>query len=183
MTDRLAGDAAPVTLRPAGPDDLTALVDLVESAYRGDRARGGWTHEADLLGGQRIDADMLGGMLGDPDTVILTAFEDGLPVACVEVRDKGNAAYLGLLSVRPDRQAAGLGRKLIAAAEAHGRDVFGRKVMRMSVIRQRTELIAYYERRGYRLTGETAPFPYGDDRFGLPRRDDLEFVMLEKPLG
>ena len=183
MTTPPSEAPTPLTIRPAVDADLDALVELIESAYRGDKARGGWTHEADLLGGQRIDADMLRDMLSDPKTAIVVAFEEDALVACVEVRDKNSAAYLGLLTVRPDRQAAGLGRQLIAAAEAHGREVFGRDLMQMTVIRQRTELVAYYERRGYRLTGETAPFPYGDDRFGKPTRDDLEFAVMEKPIG
>ena len=93
-----------------------------------------------------------------------------------------DAGYIGLLSVRPDRQDQKLGRTLLAAAEDLARSR-GVTLMRMRVINVRDTLIAWYERRGYALTGETEPFPYGDDRFGAPLRDDLCFVVLERLEG
>jgi GNAT superfamily N-acetyltransferase len=92
-------------------------------------------------------------------------------------------AYLGMLSVAPHDQGQGTGRALIAAAEATARDRFGASRMEMTVIIQRTELIDWYVRRGYRRTGETRPFPATDPRFGLPRRDDLAFAVLERDLA
>lgn len=166
----------------ARADDLPALHTLIEAAYRGDSARAGWTHEADLLGGQRTDREALAAMLADPAQHLLIAREGGAIIGCVAVRDLGGRGCLGLLTVAPDRQAAGLGRALIAAAEDCARG-FGAAVMEMSVIVQRTELIAWYERRGYRLTAERRPFPLDDPRFGVPQRRDLEFVVLERPLG
>jgi ribosomal protein S18 acetylase RimI-like enzyme len=169
-------------IRPAAHADVPALLDLVHSAYRGDSARGGWTHEADLLDGQRTDAAALTAVLDHPDQHILLAEDDAGLAGCVQVTDKGGGiAYLGLLSIAPDRQAQGLGRMLIQAAEAHGRK-FGARKMEMTVIRQREELVAYYERRGYARTGEERPFPHDDPRFGIPRRSDLSFVVLAKPL-
>ena len=172
-----------VNIRRATSSDLDPLHDLVHRAYRGDAARAGWTHEADLLDGQRTDREALTAMLADPAKRILVAEDSGALVGCVEISDRGDGvAYLGMLSVDPQRQAAGLGRTLIAAAERCAAEVFGAAVMEMTVIRQRAELIAYYERRGYALTGEERPFPATDPRFGLPRRDDLAFVVLAKPL-
>jgi GNAT superfamily N-acetyltransferase len=171
------------TFRPAAPDDVPALHRLIESAYRGDSAKAGWTHEADLLGGQRTDEAELRDILADASRVLLLGEIDGVLTGCVQVAKQGEGlAYLGLLTVDPRRQAGGLGRWLIAAAEAEAIDRFGATRMEMTVIRQRVELIAWYERRGYRLTGETRPFPLDDERFGLPQTRELEFVVLEKAL-
>jgi ribosomal protein S18 acetylase RimI-like enzyme len=168
-------------IRNAAPADLPALVALVNAAYRGDTARRGWTHEADLLDGQRIDRAMLDEMLADPAQHLLVAEEDGRLVGCAAVADKGGFAYLGMLTVDPERQGGGLGRRLAAAGE-HLARALGRSRVRMTVIETRHELIAWYGRLGYAPTGEREPFPSGDPRFGLPRRD-LAFLVLEKPLG
>jgi GNAT superfamily N-acetyltransferase len=169
-------------IRFAGAADLGALRALVESAYRGDSARRGWTHEADLLGGQRTDEETLGAIIADPQQRILLAEREGALVGCVQLTTKGDGtAYLGLLAVDPALQAGGIGARLIAACEAAARDEFGATRMEMTVIDGRSELIAYYQRKGYALTGERRPFPMLDERFGLPTQK-LEFVVLEKPL-
>lgn len=170
-------------LRPAVQDDVPALHRLIEGAYRGDAARAGWTHEADLLGGQRTDEAELRDILADASRIILLAEVDGALTGCVQTANQGEGlAYLGLLTVDPIRQAAGLGRRLIGAAEAEAAARFGATRMEMTVIRQRAELIAWYERRGYRLTGEVRPFPLDDERFGVPQTRELAFVVLEKAL-
>jgi N-acetylglutamate synthase-like GNAT family acetyltransferase len=169
-------------LEPATSDDLPALHALIESAYRGTSARLGWSHEADLLEGQRTDLTALQAMLDDPAQHLLVFRDNELLRACVALTDKGKAlAYLGMLTVDPKQQASGIGRLLLAAAQEHAAG-FGAKRVEMTVIAQREELIAWYERRGYACTGERRPFPHGDPRFGLPRRDDLEFVVLERLL-
>ena len=171
------------TTRIATLDDLPALHRLIERAYRGETAKVGWTNEADLLDGQRTDVEELTEILTDPARIMLLAEDAGAMVACLQLVDEGGGtAYLGMLSVEPGLQAGGLGRFMIAAAEAEAVARFGATTMRMTVIRQRPELIAWYERRGYALTGETEPFPLSDERFGLPRRQDLEFVVLAKGL-
>lgn len=170
------------TIRPAGAADIAAIRSLVDGAYRGEGARRGWTHEADLLSGQRIDEPMLEGMLGDPRQTLLVAEEEGRLVGCVCVARQEGYAYLGLLTVAPSLQGQGLGRRLAAAAEAEAR-AGGIDVVRMTVIHQRTELIAWYGRLGYRDTGRTEPFPADDRRFGMPLRDNLDFVVLEKRIG
>jgi ribosomal protein S18 acetylase RimI-like enzyme len=173
-----------MNIRFASEADLDALHALVHSAYRGDSARQGWTHEADLLDGQRTDRAALDESLADPDQRILVAERDGCLIGCVNIAAvAGGKSYLGMLSVDPAQQAGGIGRALIEAGERIAAELFGATAMEMTVIRQRRELIAWYERRGYALTGEERPFPLDDVRFGLPRRRDLTFVVLEKPLA
>lgn len=172
-----------IDIRAATLDDVPALHRLVERAYRGDSARNGWTHEADLLSGQRTDVAALSDMIADPlQRILIVVRDDGL-VGCVQVSQKNaDTAYLGLLSVDPEVQAGGLGKALIDAAERAAQIEFSASKMEMTVIRQRSELIAYYERRGYALTGEERPFPHDDERFGLPVTRDLSFVVLTKAL-
>jgi ribosomal protein S18 acetylase RimI-like enzyme len=170
-------------MRAAVASDVPALLALVESGFRGDSAKRGWTHEADLLGGQRTDADALLAMIADPAQTMLLAEEGGALRGCVSIADKGEGrAYLGMLTVDPALQGAGLGRKLVDGAEAYARENLGARVMEMTVIKQRQELIDWYLRHGYALTGREAPFPLDDRRFGLPKTRDLVFVVLAKAL-
>lgn len=174
----------PLVIRAAIRADIPALHMLIESAYRGDSARRGWTHEADLLDGQRTDPAALREIIDDPDQRILVAVDGGEIAGCVQIAKRDNGtSYLGLLSVDPLRQESGLGKQLIVAAEHEAAKCFGARVMEMTVIRQRGELIDYYGRRGYALTGEERPFPIGDERFGLPRTTELVFVVLAKDIG
>lgn len=171
-------------LRRAEQRHLVALSRLVERAYRGDSARQGWTHEADLLGGQRTDLDALAAIVADPAQRLLFSGEPGNPSACVALADKRNGlVYMGLVTVDPARQGDGLGRFLLGAAERWAQSDFKARRIEMTVIAQRSELIDWYCRRGYRPTAERRPFPYGDPRFGEPKRPDLEFVVLEKALA
>lgn len=172
-----------LTFRTATPSDAMAVVALVESAYRGEASRAGWTTEADLLGGQRTDTEDVLARIADPRQRIVLAFEGGTLGGSVLLRDEGGgSAYTGMLAVRPTLQGRGTGRALLAEAERIAVSDMGATTMRMTVIAQRTELLAWYERRSYQLTGEREPFPYGDERFGKPARDDLYFVVLKKTL-
>ncbi|MEE1786047.1 GNAT family N-acetyltransferase [Streptomyces sp. SP17BM10] len=168
--------------RPATVADVPALVALVESAYRGDSSRTGWTTEADLLDGQRTDAVAVAEAVGDPDGVVLVAEQDGELLACCQLERHAGHAYFGMFSVRPGLQGGGLGRSVLAEAERLAGEEWGVTVLEMKVIEQRADLIAWYERRGYRRTGVYTPFPYGDERFGIPRRDDLRFETLTKEI-
>lgn len=169
--------------RKAILDDAAALEALIESAYRGDASRAGWTTEADLLGGNRTSIDMLLSTLKDDDQTVLACDDtDGL-LATVTVERRDGYGYIGAVSVRPTCQGQGIGRDLLAQAERVIREEWRLERARMTVIAQRPELIGWYARRGYRDTSETAPFPYGDARFGAPKRDDLYFIILEKALG
>jgi ribosomal protein S18 acetylase RimI-like enzyme len=172
-----------LTLRPATPADAPALVALINSAYRGDSSRAGWTTEADLLDGQRVDVEGLTETITTPGNVILLYGGDLEPVACVLLERTGADCYLGLLTIQPTAQGAGLGRQMLDAAERWAVDEWSSQTMHMTVIVQRTELIDWYQRRGYHRTGIRKAFPYGDERFGLPRRDDLEFEVLRKDLS
>ena len=171
-----------LTFRLATPADIPMLVDLVTSAYRGDASRAGWTTEADLLDGLRIDADRIAADIERPQSVILLGEADGDVVACAHVAVEDGAGYFGMFSVRPTLQGHGIGKRMLAEAERIAREDLLQGAMRMTVIDVRDELIDYYARRGYRRTGIHKAFPYGDERFGIPKRPDLRFEVLEKPL-
>jgi len=168
--------------RVATAADIDAIVALVESAYRGDASRVGWTTEADFLDGRRTGADDVVACLDRERSRILLVERDGLLLACAHVADEDGAGYFGMFSVRPDQQGGGIGKHVLAEAERIAREEWRLPAMRMTVIDIRDELIAFYERRGYHRTGIMKPFPYGDARFGLPTRDDLRFEILEKEL-
>jgi ribosomal protein S18 acetylase RimI-like enzyme len=173
--------------RPAREDDIAAIVALVESAYRGDASRVGWTTEADMLDGQRVDADGVRELIRKPDSRVMLAERAGSEgpelVGCVHVEKVDGKGYFGMFSVRPNLQGGGVGDALLREGERVVRDEFGCTTMTCTVISIRAELIAWYQRRGYRSTGAYKPFPYGDERFGLPKRDDLRFEVFAKELA
>ena len=183
---QVVADKRALTFRRAVPADVEAIVALTQSAYRGDASRAGWTTEADLLDGQRTDPREVAELIANPDARLLLAERDGrLLASCVVERLSGEYAgdgYFGMFSVHPGAQGNGTGRALLAEAERVAREEWHSRAMRMTVIDVRDELIAWYERRGYRRTGEYKPFPYGDPRFGIPKRDDLRFEWLVKDL-
>ncbi|MET9367308.1 GNAT family N-acetyltransferase [Streptomyces griseoflavus] len=172
-----------LTFRDATDADVDALVALIESAYRGESSRAGWTTEADILQGQRTDPEGVLEVVRSPDSRLLTVEREGRVVACCQLEHRGVYAYFGMFAVSPALQGAGLGRTIIAEAERRARETWGVDEMHMTVISVREDLIAWYERRGYRRTGRMTPFPYGDERFGIPQRDDLEFELLVKELA
>lgn len=186
MRRRAAPENCGLRFRTATGADVDAVVALTQAAYRGESGRRGWTTEADLLDGQRTDAREVGEWVAKPGARVRLAERDGQLVAsCVVERMEGTHAgdgYFGMFSVRPDLQGNGAGRALLGEAERIAREEWHCAAMRMTVIDVRTELIAWYERRGYRRTGEYRPFPYGDPRFGIPRRGDLRFEWLMKKL-
>ena len=170
----------PLRFRDATEADLEALLALVTSAYRGDASRVGWTTDADLLDGERIDRDVLLADMRQPRSRVLLAERGDELLACAHVAELGGGGYFGMFAVRPERQGGGLGKSVLAEAERVVREEWNLPVIRMTVIDVRDELIAWYQRRGYHRTGIVKPFPYGDARFGIPRRDDLRFEVLEK---
>jgi ribosomal protein S18 acetylase RimI-like enzyme len=183
----LAANPPSLSFRKAEPADVPAIVALVESAYRGDASRAGWTTEADMLDGQRVDQIGAGDIVTKTDGCILLAQgasdsqHDSL-LACCHLERQRDSCYFGMFSVKPTLQAGGIGKLMLAEAERMARAEWGSTRMEMTVISIRDELLAWYERRGYRRTGRFKPFPYGDARFGIPKRDDLRFELLEKRL-
>lgn len=174
------------SFRAASASDAPVLATLVRTAYRGGV---GWTTEAAFLNDERIDAAGVAEKIAHPRGVVLVAVEDdddeddGTIVACCEVVDRGDGlAYFGMFAVDPARQVAGLGRRVLAHAEDHAREVMAARTMEMTVIGQRHELIDWYVRRGYTVGEETRPFPYDHLVRGSALRDDLYFVVLTKAL-
>lgn len=158
--------------------DMEPLVKLVNSAYRGEVSRKGWTTEADIIDGNvRIDGASIKEMLSLPGAIILTYQEDDILLGCIYLKSAGNGLYLGMFSVSPEAQGMGIGKKLLKAAEDHAAKNKYQHI-EMTVIDIRYELIAWYEKYGYTITGETQPFP-DDGRFGNPLKP-IEFVVLKK---
>ena len=167
--------------RLAEMPDVEEIVALVNSAYRGDSSRTGWTTEADLLGGQRTDESEIRNLINADDSIILLFFDDGKMIGTVHLQHEMRVAFLGMLVIKPGKQGAGLGKKLMQAAEATAIKMWHVEKMQMYVITLRYELIAYYERRGYRRTVTLKAFPQ-EIRFGIPKIADLQLVLLEKTL-
>lgn len=174
-----------IAFRCAEARDVVALVPLVESAYRGEGSKLGWTTEAELLDGQRTDAQGVLSLIVAPSSAVMLAFDPAEPdvlLACAHIQMHDDGCHFGMFAVRPSLQRGGVGKALLMHCEAHAATEFKAQNMVMWVIWSRAELIAFYERRGYVRTGAQAPFPYGDPRFGLPKRDDLYFIVLNKEL-
>jgi ribosomal protein S18 acetylase RimI-like enzyme len=160
-------------------NDIPAIERLLNSAYRGEDSKKGWTSEADLIEGElRTDESTLSQLMQSPGAVFLKSTDDdGEIEGCVFLQKKEQRLYLGMLSVSPAIQARGIGKQLMAAAEEYAASQHCSAIF-MKVISLRHELIAWYERKGYYKTGDTEPFP-PDNKFGIPVQD-LEFLILEK---
>lgn len=158
--------------------DVPTLNKLINSAYRGEESKKGWSTEADMLDGTRIDEAALRDLIQKADTTFLKYEEDGVLLGCVELRMEKNKLYLGTLSVNPNIQNKGIGKKLLYAGEEYARKL-GCSTMRMTVIDGRQALMDWYVRHGYSFTGERMPFVVPDERWGIPKQK-LEFVVLEK---
>lgn len=175
----------PLTFSTALAEQSEDIACLVNSAYRGDSSRLGWTTEADLLGGQRVDSKMILEMISNPEGALLLAQENHPSktlVGCVYLlKLTSEIAYLGMLTVSPFQQGKGRGGEVLREGESIARS-WGCQAIELSVIAQRRELIDWYVRRGYSLTRERKEFPYGNTRFGLPQRQDLFFLILRKPI-
>ncbi len=178
-------NATSPSLTTAKAAEVSAIAALINLAYRGAGLDGGWTTEAELFQGNRTSEELLRQDIAANVKAALLAWRlpDGALLGCVWLEPEDNCVwYLGSLSIEPRQQDRGLGRELLAAAEDWVRKRGGREI-RMTVVNVRDTLLSWYLRRGYVLTGETEPFPYGNDRFGIPKRDDLHFVVLRKDLG
>jgi ribosomal protein S18 acetylase RimI-like enzyme len=170
-------------LTPAMEADYPEIIDLVNRAFRGSGPSASWNVESGIIDGQRLNESLLReDFAAKPAALLLTHRDEanGTILGTVWLDPVGDGVWhLGLLTVRPDLQKKQVGRSLLAAAESFAKER-GAQRIRMTVVNVRDLLIAWYERRGYMRTGATQPFPYGDERFGKPLRDDLHFVVLEK---
>jgi len=179
--ERLKCQTENLLITEAQPSDLDEIVNLVNAAYRSGE---GWTHEADLIDGQRTSREDLERELAtpEPSVILCLRVSHTSPIqACVLLRRKGDYIYLGMLSVAPDAMDQGLGRKLLEHSEARAK-AWGATHVVMTVLDVRHTLIAWYERRGYRRTGESIPFPYDNKGLGNPRIANLAFAVLERYL-
>ena len=168
-----------LSFRMAMLADVASIVALVNAAYRGDSSRAGWTTEADLLNGQRTDADEVSNFILSNESFILLCLDNDELLGCVHLQHAHHVAYLGMLVIRPDMQGHGFGKKLMQAAEEAALKMWGVDKMLMYVITFRHELIAFYERRGYRRTGKVKEFP-AETRFGMPKVANLQLELMEK---
>jgi len=170
-----------MAITEATKKDIPELVELLNSAYRGEESKKGWTHEAHLVAGDvRTDAHDLSELMDSPGAVFLKYTNDqGKLEGCVFLHKKGQRLYFGMLSVSPLTQAKGIGKELMSAAEDHARKENCDHIF-MKVISLRHELISWYERKGFKKTGQTEPFPT-DTKFGVPTQQ-LEFLIMEKKL-
>ncbi|HEY2858312.1 MAG TPA: GNAT family N-acetyltransferase [Terracidiphilus sp.] len=174
-----------MVLEHAAEADYPAIIHLVNLAYRGQGSEASWNVETGILEGTRIDDSLLReDIAAKPSArlLITRAADTREIIGTVWLEPVSDGSwYLGLFTVSPALQKQHLGRELLRAAEDFA-EAHGARRIRMGVLCVRDALIAWYQRRGYTLTGETEPFPYGDSRFGTPLRDGLEFLILEKQL-
>jgi len=160
-------------------EDIPALINLVNSAYRGETSRAGWTTEADLLEGTRIDNESLTADFLDPQVVILKLTEGTVLKGAVQLKREGVTLHLGMLSVLSTEQSRGLGKTLVLAAQDYAL-AQGLTAIKIAVLSTRVELIAWYERLGFILVPGRFSFDF-EPRFGIPRFP-LEFIVMEKAI-
>jgi ribosomal protein S18 acetylase RimI-like enzyme len=165
----------------AGLHHSGLIVSLVNSAYRGEISKMGWTTEAHILGGQRTDEAEIRRLLTEDNSLILLCCHDDQAIGTVHLKNMEHGAYLGMLTIKPELQGRGFGKHFLSAAEHTAQQTWGATKITLSVITLRHELIAFYQRRGYRRTGILDDFPQ-DPRFGIPRVAQLQFEYLEKIL-
>ena len=167
--------------RVANLQDVPAIVELVDSAYRGEPSRQGWTTEADLIDGQRTDSVEVSAIIARENNFIMLFEEHQQLLASMHLARKSDYAYLGMFAVSPQLQGRGIGKAMLERAEYCAFNEWQCEWLEMSVISQRTDLINWYQKQGYDVSGKKRPFPYGDERYGIPKRNDLVLEVLKKP--
>jgi len=165
--------------------EIDSLVQFVNQAYRGESSKKGWTTEADFLGGQRIDASMVKDAMTNKDRSILVIETEGKLDSCCEVKLHGSdAVEIGMICVSPERQGQGLGKRMIQLAEAYALEKWPQLCrFEMFVISERPELIQWYKKLGFKDTGRRAPFPMNDPKYGIPKVEKIEFIIMDKAAG
>lgn len=172
--------ASELIMRPAQLADVAAIVQLVNQAYRPAAGVQGWTHEAALVAGERTSAEQVAQLLDRPDCALLLGCTASAVVACVLVeREADGRCMIGMLAVAPQLQAAGLGKQMLSHAEHYAQSEFGASKLCMVVLSARSELLAFYLRRGYRRSGEMLAYPL-EAGVGTPKHADLTIEVLEK---
>lgn len=167
------------TFRTANKSDVEAIAQLVNKAYRPETGTAGWTHESDLVSGNRTSVGQIAEVISKPDSVILVGLKDSEIVACVHVEKDGSYSHIGMLAVNPKLQGAGAGKQMLAHAESYANESFGSEKFIMAVVSSRSELIAFYLRRGYQKTGAVHDYPLSTG-VGTPKFSDLKIEVLEK---
>ncbi|MET0088182.1 MAG: GNAT family N-acetyltransferase [Sedimenticola sp.] len=167
---------AELTLEPADIDDAESINALLNKAYRGKE---GWTRETEIVSGERSSVEDVTKLIHNPDAHLLVATIDGNLAACICVEEKESKAYIGTYAVSPVFQNQGLGKAVLSLAEKYAINELGSKILVMVVISQRNELISFYERRGYRRTGEISEYPVHLN-VGVPTVEGLTIECLEK---
>ena len=162
-------------------EDVSSLNKLINSAYRGESSKKGWTTEANLLEGSRTTEAELTEILEDQKNTMLKFTENNAIIGCVLLIEKEHQLYLGMLTVSPELQNSGVGKKLLQQAEIHALALGLTKII-MTVISVREELIAWYISKGYLDTGAKEPFPASDVHIPISK-EPLEFIVLEKRIG
>ena len=170
-----------LTYKQATIHHVPLIVSLVNAAYRGEISKMGWTTEAYILGGQRTDEGEVAQLITEGNSIILLCYRDGEAIGTAHLKKNEGSAYLGMFTIKPSLQGQGIGKHYLRHVEQLARELWDARKITMSVITQRHELIAYYERRGYQRTGVFGEFPQ-DPRFGIPRVENLQFEYLEKIL-
>lgn len=175
-----------LSFRQAEQADAAAIVSLVNSAYRGEASRAGWTTEADFLDGQRTDLEQVSSLLAAPNSLFLLCYANdgagGALIASAHLEHGAEGVHFGMFAVKPGLQNRGIGKRFLQTAETLAGSRWGAQKMLMTVITRRLSLIAFYERRGYRRTGRIQRFPRSH-KFGIPRVPGLQLEVLEKTLG
>jgi ribosomal protein S18 acetylase RimI-like enzyme len=177
----VTAEASARDIRLAFVGEAKAIAALIERAYRGEESLKSWTSEAGILTGPRTSLDEIKQLLTDPNSRFVVAMDGGALAACALIRNENGIGYFGMFAVRPDLQGAGLGRKMLDGAEGYARELWRLPKMYMTVINLREDLIAYYERRGYAVTGEQKPFPFAEGMGAV--RTDFHLVVLRKDLA
>ncbi len=166
--------------RKATITDVEAITKLVNNAYRPSTGVSGWTHESDIVSGDRTDIPQIIEILSKKDSVVIVGLNDETIIACVHVERVGRSSYIGMLAVDPSLQAHGVGKNMLAYAEKYAKDNFNPDKFVMAVVSARHELISFYQRRGYQKTGETMEYPLNAG-VGQPKLENLKVEILEKP--
>lgn len=175
-------DTKNITLKIASQADAGEITSLVNSVYRGENAKKGWTTEADFIDGIRINDAKVKEIINSKDDIIILALISGEIIGCVQLEKTDKYSLLGMLSVDVNYQDRGIGKILITECERYTKDVWKLGEIKMKVIGRRVELLEYYNRRGYLITGEREDFGSCCDTFGEPK-EKLYFDVLAKKLS